>query len=379
MDNDTEILKDEISFPPEINYSEKLDDFQKSEEEKYNYYLLIIPFLLTVFLCIGLPANLESSTLNNSGFYEFGNNSSHSNFNINILSENDLSSGIKDTVYTDKDCWLELRIDLQMLYQHWRDGRVTKYPISSGNKYLERSIESRPGLFAIFVKEERHESSQYNNAEMYYFMPFNMGIGFHSLNGTGYYGNLGVRPSSHGCIRMRHEDVKKVFKDCPLGTIVLAHRGYTARTVGFAPKEYVNPVDYTKDEFKKMLAENLANILDGEYYTKDRKFFVVDPKVIPVSGVYISYDKKIPEKQKLSKSIYYFRNNTDWLSMREYIPVINTDKNENELEELINELVVEEKDVKKSMPDDLLSDAELIKKFFHNPIGILPYFPPNKD
>ncbi len=380
MDKEKEILKDDLSLPPEENYSEKLEDFQLIRGKKNtNLAIFIFPLFLLIFFIIGLPVNLESKSSKDNGFYELGGSSGHSNFNINILSEKDLSSGLKDTVYTDKDCWLELRIDQQMLYQHWRDGSVNKYPVSTGNKYLSRSIESRPGLFAIFVKTEKHESSQYNNAVMWHFMPFNMGIGFHSLNGTGYYGNLGVRPSSHGCIRMRHDDVKKLFKECPLGTIVLAHRGYTARTVGFAPKDYKDSVQYTKEEYKKMLAENLANILQGEYYTKERKFFVIDPKVIPVSGIYISYDRKIPEKQKLSKSIYSFVNKTDWLSMREYYPIINTQSNDTDIYNLISELIVDEKDYKKEIPENFLTDAELIKKYFHNPIGILPYFPPNRD
>ncbi|MFA5404202.1 MAG: L,D-transpeptidase [Ignavibacteria bacterium] len=379
MDTESDkILQDDLSLPLEDDYSEKLNSVSYSNEKK-NYWVFIFPVLLTILFSLGLPANLESNPVADTGFFELGSNSGHSNFNINILSESDLSAGIKDTVYTDKDCWLELRIDQQMLYQHWRDGRLSKYPISSGNKYLSRSIESRPGLFAIFVKEELHESSQYNNAKMFYFMPFNQGIGFHSLAGTGYYGNLGVAPSSHGCIRMRHEDVKKIFKDCPLGTIVIAHRGYSARTVGFAPKDFTNPEEYSKDEYKKMLAENLSNILDGNFYTRERKFFVVDPKVIPVSGVYISYDKKIPDKQKLGVSIYSFMNNTDLLSMKEFHTIINEVNNDSGLDDLINELIVEEKEVKKDIPDNILSDAELIKKYFHNPIGILPYFPPNKD
>jgi hypothetical protein len=376
LEKEPETLQDDLSVPSADDYSEKLSSISEPEV-KGKYLIYIFPAIVTLLICLGLPVNLEGKTVKDSGFYEIGSNSGNSAFNINILSEKDLSIGLKDTVYTDKDCWLELRIDQQMLHQHWRDGKETKYPISTGNKYLSRSIESRPGLFAIFVKEELHESSQYNNAKMFYFMPFNQGIGFHSLAGTGYYGNLGVRPSSHGCIRMRHEDVKKLFKDCSLGTIVIAHRGYSARTVGFAPSDYKNPEEYTKDEYKKMLAENLANILDGEYYTKERKFFVVDPKVIPVSGVYISYDRKIPDRQKLSKSIYSFKSNNDWLSMRE--PVIQTDYYDKDLQNLMNDLIVEEKDVKKDVPENFLSDVEIIKKYFHNPIGILPYFPPNKD
>jgi len=377
LENDNEILKDDLSLPEEENYSEMLKSVPQNEEKKIFYF--IFPVLLSVLLLIGLPQNLESNTLYDRGFKEIGASSEHSNFAINILSETDLSMGIKDTVYTNLDTWLELRIDQQMLYQHWRDGKVVSYPISSGNKYLDRSIESRPGLFAIFVKEERHESSQYNNAEMYHFMPFNQGIGFHSLNGTGYYGNLGVRPSSHGCIRMRHDDVKKLFKETPLGTIVLAHRGYTARTVGFAPKDFENKEEFSTDEYKKMLAENLANILNGDYYMKDRKFFVIDPKIIPRSGVYMGYDRKIPEKQKISKSTYLFLNNSDWLSMGSRSVQVIPAENNKEIEELLADIFIDEKEIKKDNSADYFSDAELVKKYFHNPIGILPYFPPKKD
>lgn len=378
MDNENEILKDDLSLPSEDNYSEKLHNISPQKAEDNNYLFFIFPSLLVILLCLGLPSNLDSKPIYDSGFYEIGSNSVHSNFNINILSESDLSAGIKDTVYTDKECWLELRIDQQMLYQHWRNGKTEKYAISSGDKNKDKGIESRPGLFAIFSKEEHHESSQFDNANMYYFMPFNMGIGLHSLDGTGYYGLLGVRPASHGCIRMRHEDVKKIFKECPLGTIVLAHKGYTARTIGFAQKDFENKEEYSKDEYKKMLAENLSNILEGNYYTKERKFFVVDPKVIPVSGVYISYDRKIPEKQKLSKNIYIYKNNTDRLNFKENIIIIN-ENDTNNISELISNIFVDEKDLKKDLSVSYLTDAELIKKFFHNPIGILPYFPPNKD
>jgi hypothetical protein len=320
----------------------------------------------------------EVKSYRDNGFEEITGHTNHfSSFKINILSEADVSSGIKDTVYTTNNNWLELRIDQQMLYQHWRDGRVLKYPVSSGNKFLDRSIESRPGLFAIFVKTERHESSQYNNAEMFYFMPFNQGIGFHSLNGTGYYGNLGVRPSSHGCIRMRHEDVKKVFGDSPLGTLVLAHRGYTARTVSFAPDGYENPEEMTKDEMKYYLAENLYNILEGNYYMKERKYFVINPKIIPVSGVYLSYDKNIPAKQNFPKSNYMFLNINDRTLMFRAGEILDSVKS-SEFTSADKNIINDDAVVNKSNTVHDLSSAEIIKQYFHNPIGILPYFPPNK-
>ena len=342
-------------------------------------YIIFIPFVFVCFLLASYlllaGQNTFKAAFINDGFTEYFPHVTKRDDaakKINILSENDVSVGLKDTVYTDKDSWLELRIDQQMLYQHYRDGRVLKYPISSGNKYLSRSVESRPGLFAIFHKTERHESSQYNGAEMYFFMPFNQGIGFHSLNGTGYYGNLGVRPSSHGCIRMRHEDVRKVFKDSPLGTLVLAHNGKTARTVGFAPKEFAAVDSLTKDEEKLLLAENLQNILEGKYFISDRKFFVVNPKTIPVSGVYIGYDAKLPDKQKTLKCVYYFKNQDDWLMTISSGDILDSAKSAEYLAGMnFNDFVTNDR---KTNQD--LSSAELIKKYFHNPIGILPYFPP---
>jgi len=343
-------------------------------------FIIYIPLVL---ICL-LVASFAFQASDNSGvtvkpkvegfteFFGYKNKILNESNKINILSEADVSVGLKDTVYTDKDCWLELRIDQQMLYQHWRNGKIEKYGISSGNKYQDRAIESRPGLFAIFVKEERHESSQYNNAEMFYFMPFNQGIGFHSLNGTGYYGNLGVRPSSHGCIRMRHEDVKKIFRECPIGTLVLAHRGYTARVVGFAPEGYEMKDSLSKDEEKYLLAENLYNILEGNYFVSERKFFVVNPKTIPVSGVYMGYDAKLPEKQKTKKSVYYFTNANDVTNFYKREDILDSIKSA----EFLADLDYSAEDLDDNTSQRELSSAEIIKKYFSNPIGVLPYFPP---
>ncbi len=342
-------------------------------------FVNLVPLLILGLLFSSFKDNLEKRDSNTVTTYfkekPFGINSEFHTSMANILSEEDLSSNIKDTVYTDKDCWLELRIDQQMLYQHWRSGKVQKYPVSTGNKYLSRSIESRPGLFAIFYKNAHHQSTQYNGADMYHFMPFNQGIGFHSLNGTGYYGSLGVAPSSHGCIRMRHDDVAKLFKECELGTLVLAHSGYTARTVGFAPEGYKNEVEYSADEMKQLLAENLYNILEGNYYITSRKFFVINPKIIPTSGIYISYNQKIPSKQKFPKTTFYIDLVSDNLRINDKLPELLPEEN------LVNSdffSEIEISEIKTENQNNEKPDAkELVNKYFRNPIGILPYFGPN--
>ena len=296
---------------------------------------------------------------------------------FNILSREDLSESLKDTVYTDKDNWLELRIDQQMLYQHWRDGRTEKYPVSSGNNKSgdPEALESRPGLFAIFHKEEHHQSTQFNSANMYHFMPFNQGIGFHSIDGTGYYAHLGVRPSSHGCIRMKHGDAEKLFKDSPLGTLVLATKGYSARIIAFAPKDFENNREYDKDEYKKMLANNLYNILNGRYYLEDREKFIIDPKVIPVSGVYTSYDVQIPKNQIVPRSYVAVYQDKDKIFVNQNQEIIKFDTDD----EMMKFVFVDYTSEPDSKPGKLVNSTnDLVKRYFSNPIGVLPYFGPKK-
>lgn len=373
-----------IESYPEIDLRES----EYYEEKSPSLIVYGLPSLIMIFILAGF---FSGDVLANSGDFvknkfitETKVNSTIFKGDYNIVSEEDLAQGLMDTVYTDKDNWLELRIHEQMVYVHWRNGKIDKYPVSSGNKFLDKGLETRPGLFAIFVKEEHHESSQFDNADMYHFMPFNQGIGFHSINGTGYYQHLGVRPSSHGCIRMKHDDVKKMFGDVELGTIVLAHKGKYARTVGFAPKDYdASKQQFTPDEYRKMLAENLYNILSGKYYVNERKYFVVDPKIIPKQGIYIAYDREIPNKQELPRPELIISEVSDKLSERSVnidifnseVPIITENDKNNETELVSNESNT--KDKKKNVATTSPPD-EMVKKYFLNPIGILPYYPPTK-
>jgi hypothetical protein len=291
-----------------------------------------------------------------------------------LLANEEFSQNLRDTVYTDKDKYLELRIDEQMLYVHYRNGHVKEYPVSSGNKYLSKGIESRPGLFAIFLKEELHLSSQFNDAKMYYYMPYNMGIGFHGLAGTGYYGSLGIRPSSHGCIRMRTADAKVLFNECEIGTLVLSHRGQSARVVAFALEGFKNEREYSKDEYMEMLAYNLNSIYEGKYFVNPPKRFVIDASIIPRIGYNVGTTDGISANQYLPLVLEQIELTSDKLEAEKF----RTGSMKESLDEDIAEKISfeEENDGYSSLGLDVTK--EQIDKLAYNRIGILPYFPPDK-
>ncbi|MEO6695031.1 MAG: L,D-transpeptidase [Ignavibacteria bacterium] len=352
-----------------------------TNDKNVKSYFYFIPLILLLFVIFGFVTNpsYNYNSKNPATRLETKGDKIKNAGLFNILSSEDLTSGLKDTVYTDKNCWLELRIDKQMLYQHWRDGSITEYPISSGNKFGDpEALESRPGLFAIFVKTEHHISSQFSAANMYHFMPFNQGIGFHSIDGKGYYGHLGVRPSSHGCIRMKHEDAKKLYSECDYGTLVLATRGYSARAVAFAPEGFKNERVYTKDEYKNMLASNLYNLLNGRYYIEKKEKFVVDPKVIPVSGVYSGYDRTIPEKQIIPRNYVAYYETPDRLDVNVSTQILKEQDSQEFLQLASNETGTVNDKSNSNLKNEVNSSDALVKQYFHNPIGILPYFGPKK-
>jgi hypothetical protein len=360
---------------------------KKCLAEKGSNLLLLFPVLLCVLYLVGFTQLKTDYTSKTNSYLDYEDSIRQSkepkvNFAA-MFSADEFSKNLRDTVYTDKDKWIELRIDEQKLYVHFqKSGRVKTYPISTGNKFLNKGIESRPGLFAIFYKEELHLSSQFDDAKMFYYMPFNMGIGFHGLAGTGYYGNLGVRPSSHGCIRMRTEDAKELFRETEIGTLVLVHRGASARVIAFAPEGFHNDAEYSKEDYNSLFAYNLNSIYEGKYFINPPKRFIADARYIPKYGINIGSNENIPEKQIIPQAVnkYYFKS--DLLDSRyaEY-------KRSGGVRETIDEKFAADFEIPADNSAEKKTDAnlsqlgvndEMIKKLVYNPIGILPYFPPNK-
>lgn len=140
---------------------------------------------------------------------------------------------LRDTLFILDSMYLEVRIDKQMIYQHFRNGKSKTFPCSTGNRALSEGIATREGIFTIKWKSRRYMSRRFETW-LNYWMPFDGGIGFHGLDGRSYYKYLGRRPSSHGCVRISNETGRDLFRSSPTGTVVFVHSGRPARMVHFA-------------------------------------------------------------------------------------------------------------------------------------------------
>ncbi len=373
----TDKIPEEQPSVEEYSFTEEQEFNNSGGGAEKNVIAYIVPLLLCVFLFTGfsqqhsVKKDLKGNNLATEELSE--GKTPKINFTA-LLAAEEFSKNLRDTVYTDKDKWLELRIDQQVLYVHYKNGKTKAYNVSTGNKFLSKGVESRPGLFAIFLKEEIHKSSQFNNAQMNYYMPYNMGIGFHGLPGSGYYGFLGKQPSSHGCIRMRNEDVRELFKETDIGTIVLAHRGNTNRVVAFAPEGFTNDAEYSKDDYMNLLAYNLGSIMEGKYFTNPPKRFILDGTVLPKSGVNVLSNETAPEKQMLPFAVVKIEMDTDLLNDSKF----SRKNNITEVHDIAEHYGMAGGDTLITGGVQISVAPEMIKRYVYNPVGVLPYFAPNR-
>ncbi len=140
---------------------------------------------------------------------------------------------LRDTLFLLDTTYLEVRLDQQAIYQHFRSGKVERYLCSTGNPTIKDGIATRPGIYTIQWKAKKYLSQQFD-VYLNYWMPFDGGIGFHGLQGRSYYRFLGRRASSHGCVRISNETGSRLFSTSGRGTLVFVHSGTPARVVAFA-------------------------------------------------------------------------------------------------------------------------------------------------
>jgi len=214
---------------------------------------------------------------------------------------------LRDTIYTNKDYFIEVNIATQQATLFSRDGSEFNFPISSGTKRVEKGMDTNTGLFAIQWKAKKQYSVQFDSTVMLNWMGFNNGIGFHALLGKSYYKYLGKKNVSHGCVRLSREDAQIVYEKVKKGTPVLVHKGNSAITIAFTSEgESYNQYSYS--ETYKLLRKRQQLIYDGNYLISFNEKILVDENNIYSGGLPIGNTELIPTRQNLKPTTLWVDN-----------------------------------------------------------------------
>lgn len=232
---------------------------------------------------------------------------------------------LRDTLFLYDTSYLEIRLDRQMIYHHFRSGRVDAYTCSTGNPAIKDGIATRPGIFTVQSKAKKTLSEEFQ-VYLNYWMGFDGGIGMHGLDGHSYYKFLGRRASSHGCVRISNETGARLFGVIGTGTVVFVHSGSPARVLAFADSSIAGTTPiYGID--KAVLKQRLDAVRTGRWddvslaprlVLPARKRLrervdvgVVDPRLvvqyrIPVSGIPVKAGVPAPRPYRARPLGYKF-------------------------------------------------------------------------
>lgn len=213
---------------------------------------------------------------------------------------------ICDTLYTLQPFYVEVNLNTQTGFIHYRDGNTTSFGISSGTDRLEKGINTKEGLFVIQSKLPKWYSKQFDNTLMLNWMGFNFGIGFHALQTSGYYRHLGRNRSSHGCVRISRATAQLLFDTIKLGTPVLVHKGTTLLTVAFADSTDRN-VHYSRKQLLNEVELKEKLIRTGRYYLHGRKV-IIDKNNVGQSGLALGNPVNISHKPLIKSPLVFIQS-----------------------------------------------------------------------
>ena len=221
-----------------------------------------------------------------------------------------LYSKVKDTIYLLSDNYVTISLQSQTAHIHNRHGKDFSFPISSGNGRINGGMNTPTGLFSVQSKTPIALSKQFGNCELTDWVGFNGNIGFHGLKGSGYYGNLGRRPSSHGCVRMSHEAGKELYARIKRGTPVMVYDEDPAITLKFADSTDFqcgnDLLILQKDRATDLMLQNRIKGLSTGYYYHyaDKKIFLDGTAIIRNRGFRIGTSANIASYQLLPPIVY---------------------------------------------------------------------------
>lgn len=216
----------------------------------------------------------------------------------------------KDTIYVLGPHILSLDLSKQKLLVYHRDAQkpVDTFRVSTGTTRLKEGIETRPGIYVIRYKARSAISTQFDDAVLINWMVFNNGIGFHALEGRSYYRFLGVRPSSHGCVRMSHAGSDSLYRMVTSGTPVIVFRSpMQDRVLAFLPADV--PVDtalITTAHALDVYRSKLASFYNGSLHYRDFPIIPLLKRFVGSNGLPVTFPGTKTPRPKIPPS---FRDN----------------------------------------------------------------------
>ena len=207
---------------------------------------------------------------------------------------------IRDTVYTTDSVYLDLNLAKQHVTVRFRNGNTRGFRVSSGSPYVSEGIATPVGLFTVQNQMPMAISKQFNNARLHHWIGIQGGVGFHGLDGNGYYGYLGVRPSSHGCVRMAREEIADMYKLVHPGALIMVHYGNPARVVAFCdPRDTANAdlIDSAAVYNRALGRDRMRVLYDGRYWLERPRRLVHIANQRVRWGLEIGDAKRIPRQE----------------------------------------------------------------------------------
>ncbi len=209
-----------------------------------------------------------------------------------------------DTIYILSDVYIAIKLSEQKAILYKRNGDSLIFPISSGSAKISKGMETPEGIYTVQSRYKQAISKQFNNAKLFNWIGFNGNIGFHGLEGTSYERLLGLRPSSHGCVRISNRDGELLYNEIKIGTPVIVFKELPARIFVFAEKTLFKPnqdilLSSSKKDFVYM-KNRLKNLYDGNIkFNLHSKVFLDGETPLKKGGFEVGSSAKLPLRQDL--------------------------------------------------------------------------------
>ena len=207
---------------------------------------------------------------------------------------------IRDTLFTTDSVYLNVDLARQVVSVVRRGEAPRTFLISSGTPYISDGMATPVGIYTVQNMVPMAISRQFNDARLHNWIGVYGGVGFHGLDGSGYYGYLGKRPSSHGCIRMSREEIRSMYGMIHVGAPIFVQNGETARGIAFCAPSYTvgaAVIDSTRARVRGLGDERIAALYNGTLFGSDL------PRLVHLAGTKVDWRIESGRRSRIPRQV----------------------------------------------------------------------------